>query len=89
MALTISATDTEVQKPVNVSYNQRLLRNARPLAPHFLGSDPGQMAKNAGTATMKWRRYNTSADNASGIAPSVTALAELTRYVIMQPLGVQ
>ena len=38
MALTISATDSEVQKPVNVSYNQRLLRNARPLAPHFLGS---------------------------------------------------
>jgi N4-gp56 family major capsid protein len=78
MALTISATDTEVVKPVNVAYEQRLLRNARPLCPHFLGSDPGRLNKNAGTATIKWRRYNAEDDDASGIDLSVTALAELT-----------
>lgn len=75
---TISATDTEVQKPVNVFYNQMLLENARPFAPYFLGTQSGTLSENAGTATMYWRRYNTSADNASGIAPSTTALTELT-----------
>ena len=78
MALTVSATDTEVQKPVNVAYQELLLRNARPLAPYFVGTTPGVLDKNAGTATIKWRRYNTSADNASGVAPTVTALSELT-----------
>jgi N4-gp56 family major capsid protein len=78
MALTVSATDTEVQKPVNVIYNQMLLRNARPLAPYFVGTMPGSIQKNGGTATIKWRRYNTSADNASGIAPTTTPLSELT-----------
>ena len=78
MALTISATDTEVQKPVNVVYQEMLLRNARPLAPYFVGTQPGSIQENAGTATIKWRRYNTSADNASGIAPTTTALSELT-----------
>lgn len=75
---TISATDTEVQKPVNVFYNQMLLENARPFAPYFLGTQAGSLSEQAGTATMAWRRYNTSADNASGIAPTTTALAELT-----------
>jgi N4-gp56 family major capsid protein len=78
MALDISATDTEVQKPVNVLYQQMLLRNARPLAPYFVGTSAGVLTENAGTSTIKWRRYNTSADNASGIAPTVTALSELT-----------
>lgn len=78
MALTVSATDTEVQKPVNVIYQQMLLRNARPLAPYYLGTSPGELVEHGGSATMKWRRYNTSADNASGIAPTVTALSELT-----------
>lgn len=78
MALTVSATDTEVQKPVNVIYESMLLRNARPLAPYFLGTQKGTLMRNGGSATVKWRRYNTSADHASGIAPSTTALSELT-----------
>lgn len=78
MALTVSATDSEVQKPVNVIYQEMLLRNAMPLAPYFVGTQPGSLALNSGSATIKWRRYNTSADNASGIAPTTTALTELT-----------
>lgn len=78
MALDISATDTEVQKPVNVIYQQLLLENARPLCPYFVGTEPGSIAMHAGSATAAWRRYDTSADNASGIAPSLTALSELT-----------
>lgn len=78
MALTISATDAEVTKPVNVIYQQTLLRNAIPKAVYFIGSTPGEVTKHRGSATVAWRRYNTSADHASGIAPTTTALTELT-----------
>jgi len=78
MALTVSATDTEVPKPVNVAFEQTLLRNARPLAVYFIGSQPGNLMEHQGTASIGWRRFNTSADNASGIAPTVTALSEIT-----------
>ena len=78
MALTVSATDTEVQKPVNVIYQQLLLENARPVAPYYAGTMPGIIAERSGTSTVKWRRYNTSADLSTAISPSVTALAELT-----------
>lgn len=78
MALTISATDTEVQKPVNVIYEQSILRNAQMNATYFTGATPAEVMQHRGTFTALWRRYNTSADHASGIAPSTTALSELT-----------
>ena len=78
MALTVSATDTEVPKPVNVAFEQTLLRNARPLAVYFIGSQPGELNEHKGTATIGWRRFNTSADNSSAIAPTTTALSEVT-----------
>ena len=78
MTLTVSATDTEVPKPINAAYEQTLLRNARPLAVYFIGAQPGQLREHAGTATIGWRRFNTSADNSSAIAPTTTALTEVT-----------
>ena len=78
MALTVSATDSEVPKPVNVMFTQTLLRNARPLAVYFIGSQPGELNEHRGTATIGWRRFNTSADNASGISPTTVALSEVT-----------
>lgn len=78
MVLTVSATDSEVPKPVNVAFEQTLLRNARPLAVYFIGSQPGELHEHSGTATIGWRRFNTSADDASAIAPTTTALSEIT-----------
>lgn len=78
MALTVSATDSEVPKPVNAAYDQTLLRNAHPMACYFVGSQPGMLREHQGTATIGWRRFNTSADNSSAIAPSTTALSEIT-----------
>ena len=78
MTLTVSATDTEVPKPVNVAFEQTLLRNARPLAVYYIGSQPGELMEHRGTATIGWRRFNTSADNSSAIAPTTTALTEIT-----------
>lgn len=71
MALTISATDTELQKPVNVMFRQQLLRNARARCPYFVGSTPGQIQENGGTATIKWRRIE-------NLSPTTTQLSELT-----------
>ena len=71
MALTISATDTELQKPVNVVFQQRLLRNAKALCPYFAGTEGATLEMQSGTATVKWRRIE-------NITPTTTALSELT-----------
>lgn len=71
MALTLSATDTELQKPVNVVFQQRLLRNAKALCPYFIGTEPASLTLQQGTATVKWRRIE-------NLTPTTTALAELT-----------
>lgn len=71
MALDISATDTELQKPVNVMFQQMLLRNARARAPYFAGTAQGVLSEHGGTATIKWRRIE-------NLTPTTTALSELT-----------
>lgn len=71
MALTISATDTELPKPINNVLADTFLSRALPKLPYFVGSKPGQIAKQQGTSTIKWRRIEQ-------MAPSTTALAELT-----------
>lgn len=71
MALTITATDVELQKPVNVIFEQTFLRRAQQLAPYFAGTMPGMISKQMGTSSIKWRRIEQE-------TPSTTALAELT-----------
>lgn len=84
MALAVSATDSEFAHPVNAVLQQDLLRNAKARAPYFIGFVPGRLNRDGGTATVKWRRYNTSADDASGPAPSTSALSEVTTAAYMQ-----
>lgn len=71
MALTVTATDTEAQKPVNVIFEQTFLRRAQQLCPYFAGSQPGMITKQKGTSTIKWRRIEQE-------TPTTTALTELT-----------
>lgn len=71
MALTITATDTELQKPVNVAMSTSFLRRAKQNLPYFVGSQPGKIVKQGGTATIKWRRIEQE-------TPSTAALSELT-----------
>lgn len=71
MALAITATDTDLQKPVNVIFRQELLRRARQRAPYFAGTQAGALQIHGGTATIKWRRIN-------NLTPTTTALTELT-----------
>lgn len=71
MTLAISATDTELQKPVNVIFKETLLRNAMARAPYFAGTQQGEIQLQQGTSTCKWRRIE-------NMAPSTTSLSELT-----------
>lgn len=70
MALTITATDVELTKPVNVAFNETFLRRARQNLPYFMGTQPGRLDRQVGTSTIKWRRIEQE-------VPSTTALAEL------------
>lgn len=79
MAQTISATDAELQKPLNAVLDQTFLRNAKARCPYFVGTAPGSIVTQGGSATIKWRRINTAADpGGTGPGPSTTALSELT-----------
>jgi N4-gp56 family major capsid protein len=76
---TISATNVEIQKPINVLLEDTLLSNAKARCPYFTGTEPGSITKHGGSATIKWRRLDTAADRDSGgIDANTTPLAELT-----------
>lgn len=68
MAIT---TTTEIAGPVNVKFQVNLLRNAKALAPYYLGTTPAEIAEHSGTFTAKWRRIN-------NLTAVTTPLAELT-----------
>ncbi len=71
MALTISDSVTELPKPVNAVFQQTLLRNAKVRAPYFVGTLPGSLQKQRGSATVTWRRIE-------NLAAATNALSELT-----------
>jgi len=71
MALTISATDTELPKPLNAVFQQTLLRNAQVRAPYFAGTVPGELVKHRGSNVVMWRRIE-------NLAAATSALSELT-----------
>lgn len=71
MALTISATDVELPKPLNAVFQQTLLRNAQVRAPYFIGTASGELAKHRGSNVASWRRIE-------NLAVATSALSELT-----------
>lgn len=71
MAQTITATDTELQKPVNALFEATFLRRAQQNCPYFAGTKAGSITEQAGTSTIKWRRIEQE-------TPTTTALSELT-----------
>lgn len=70
MALTISATDTELPKPLNAVFQQTLLRNAQVRAPYFAGTVAGTLVRQNGSNVAMWRRIE-------NLTPTTTALSEL------------
>lgn len=64
-------TTTQVAGPVNVVYQQTLLRVATPRCVYFVGSMPGTLQSHSGSFTVKWRRHD-------ALTPTTSALSELT-----------
>ena len=77
MPLTISATDSELPKPVNAVFQQTLLRNAKPRAPYFAGTVPGVLQKQRGSATVTWRRI----ENLSAATGGLSELTNTAAYM--------
>lgn len=67
-------TTTEIAGPVDVKFQVQLLRNAKALAPYFLGTTPAEISTHGGTFTAKWRTI-------ANLSPVTTPLAELTGSV--------
>ena len=65
------STTIELTQPVNVMFQQQLLRSVKPRCIHMLGSKPGTINSHNGTFTVTWR----SIDN---LTPTTTALTPLT-----------
>lgn len=71
MAIT---TTTEIAAPVNVIFQTTMLRRAKAVCPHFVGSKPATIASHGNTFTAKWRRYE-------HLTPTTTPLTEITGSV--------
>lgn len=54
-------TTTDIAGPVNVVFQQTLLRRAKSLCVYFAGSTPASIAEHSGTFTAKWRRFDSLA----------------------------
>ncbi len=71
MALTISATNTELPVPLNAVFQQTLLRNAMVRAPYYVGTVPGRLTMQNGSNVASWRRIE-------NLSAATSALTELT-----------
>lgn len=71
MAAVISATDSEVTKPINGVLEQTFLRSAMPHCPYLAGTVAGKVSENAGSNVAVWQRIGS-------ITPSTSALSEQT-----------
>ena len=77
MTLAVTDKTSDLTYTVNNDYKRAFLERMLPVCPYLLGSLPGELQKNGSTATVKWRRIE-------AIAPSTTALSEVTTSSYMQ-----
>lgn len=75
MALTINATNVELERPVNTIFQQTLLRNAKSRCLHFLGSSAASVNENMGTTTATWRRITIGTNARAALTEQTTTAA--------------
>lgn len=82
MALTVSATNTELPAVVNAVYKETYLRNGESRCLHFQGTSPAEVMLNRGSLTCNWQQMSNlqgTAIQAAGVeVPQYEALTELT-----------
>lgn len=71
MAIT---TTSIIDGPVNVIFQNTMLREAVPQCPYFYGTVPAEIRAHAGSFTARWRRFST-------LTPTTTALTEINGSV--------
>lgn len=64
-------TTSQIAGPVNVVFQQTLLRNAKARCPYFVGTVPATVGMHQGSFTAKWRRIE-------NLTPVTSALSEIT-----------
>lgn len=67
----ITTLATHVTAPVNFVLMRGLLTQARKVLPYFNGTLPGNLEKNGGSLSVKWRRFD-------DLSPATTALTALS-----------
>lgn len=67
----VSTLATHVTAPVNFVLMRGLLSQARKVLPYYNGTMPGQLEKNGGSMSVKWRRFD-------DLSPATTPLGEIT-----------
>lgn len=75
MALTISATDTELPAPLNAVFQQTLLRNAMVRCPYFIGTVPAELSKHRGSFQASFRRISNLSAATSALSEQQTTAA--------------
>lgn len=73
----VSTLTSHVTAPVNFVLMRGLLSQARKVLPYFNGTMPGELEKNGGSMSVKWRRFD-------DLAPATTALGEVTGNAAFQ-----
>jgi len=71
MAQVVSTLVSSVTAPVDYVLMRGLLNAAKKRCPYFVGTMPGSLEKNQGSASVKWRRIE-------NLTPATTALGEVT-----------
>lgn len=98
MALTISATDTELPLAVNNLLERTFLERAIPLMAYLVGHKPATLPKNKETNVVKWRRIDEMSGSTSalseqqgnaafGMGRSATALSDTVLTATMAKYG--
>lgn len=71
MPATVTTLTSNITAPINFVLMKRLLSAARKKLPYFNGTLPGELQKQGGSASVKWRRIE-------NLAVATTALSEVT-----------
>lgn len=74
MVSPITDSQNEIAAPINVIYQQTLLRNAKSNCPHYAGTQPAVIQQNRGSFTAKWRKI-------ANLSKVTAPLSELTGNV--------
>ncbi len=79
MALTVTTLQSHVGAPLDVVLMRQLLAAARRTLPYINGAMPGELERQGGSMTVKWRRIENLAANTTALGEVATAAFQMGR----------